>query len=399
MPHLDLSVWQSSAVARLPGARDRRDSAVPSNTLSSSPNRSIRVPCIVFLISRALMLVLAWAAPHLIPTARTDVRLLPRTDPLAAIWGWSSPWFRFDTRWYVGVAEHGYHWGGLNHANTNFLPLYPLLIRAVQPLTLNSPWLAGFLIANAAFLWALIALWRWSLLRWDRRVAFRILVLVSLFPFAMFFVTPYAESLFLALALTALLLAEQDRWALAACAGGLSAVSRPVGMAVVLALVVIAVQRRNRTALACALASAIPFLAFVGYLTIAFGHPFAFLTYHSAGWVPPSGGPVHTVLSQFHTHLSPFDRVDALAALVFLSSAVAAWRRIGPAYGVYTLVGVILPLVHGLVSMERYVVVLFPAMAVWSTARSKLAHMAVLAISLMLLVMATTMFATGYALF
>jgi len=369
----------------------------PVQRLGARPG--FAAPLLIFLVTRSLMLVMAWAAPHLLPSARTDVRLLPRTDPLAAIWGWSSPWFRFDTGWYVGLAEHGYHWGSLGHANTNFFPLYPLLIRLTQPLTLNSPWIAAFIISNAAFLWALVALWRWSLLRWSRPVACRMVVLVAVFPFTLFFVTPYAEPVFLAAAATAFLLAEQDRWELAAVAAGLSVMSRPVGIAVVLALLALALKRRRLQPIVLAYASGLPLLAFILYLDVAFGHPFALLTYHSAGWVRPHGGLLHTVASQFHTHLSPFDRIDAATAVIFLFSGVAAWRRIGRPYGIYTLVGLLLPLVHGLVSMERYVIVLFPAMAVWASWESKAAHTIAFAASFVIMIMATIMFASGYSIY
>ena len=105
---------------------------------------------IVFLVSRAFLFVLARFAPDLLTPLHRNSTYLPRTDPLAQVWDWTSPWFRFDARWYVDVAEHGYHYGSGGSFNTNFLPLYPLLIRAVQPLALGSAWFAAWLLANAA---------------------------------------------------------------------------------------------------------------------------------------------------------------------------------------------------------------------------------------------------------
>ena len=57
---------------------------------------------------------------------------------------------------------------------------------------------------------------------------------------------------------------------------------------------------------------------------------------------------------------------------------VVAWRRIGPAYGLYTLVSVALPLTFvsdkvPLWSMQRFAVVVFPAfMALATVVRSRL---------------------------
>jgi Gpi18-like mannosyltransferase len=297
------------------------------------------------------------------------------------------------------VAQHGYHWGALGVANTNFMPLYPILIRLLQPVVLGSPWIAAWLSANLAFLLALVLIWRWSFLKWGQGTALRVLVVTVAFPFSFFYAAPYAESLFLALAVAAFLFAEEDRWLLAISAAGLSTIARPVGLAVVLGLMALAMARgRPRQAILTTAALA-PLLCFVVYLTVTFGHPLAFLTYHSAGWVRPHGGLLTTVTSQFHTHLSPCDRIDAALALLFLVSAALSWRRLGPAYGMYVLVGILLPLVHGLVSVERYVIVLFPAMALWALQRNRVVQVGIFTISALSLVVFTTMYAAGYAVF
>lgn len=378
--------------------------------LAPQPDRAIRfvprsgpslyvAPLVVFVATRLLLELVVHIQPQILHSLHKNRPVLPRGDVLAHAWSWFSPWFRFDARWYVGIAQHGYHWGSLGHANTNFMPLYPALIRLFQPVTLGSPWLSALVVANLAFLAAMLAIWRWALLRWDTDVALRALLLVTVFPFTFFFVTPYAEPLFLALAAAAFLFAEEDRWALAVCAAGLSTITRPVGLAVVLGLVVYALARGQRGRAALALLGVLPLLVFVVYLTVSFGQPLGFLTYHSAGWVPPHGGILTTIGSQFHTHLSPLDRLDAALAAIFLASAVLAWRRLGPGYGVYTAVGVLLPLVHGLVSMERYVIVLFPAVAAWATWKNRAVQAALFSLSLLLLLMASIMFAAGVSLF
>lgn len=387
----------NSEVIGLP--RSAAAEAAPASSISGRTADLFVPPVVVFLASRLLLFTLAWAAPRIIPRAHHSASFLPHSDPLAAAWAWSSPWFRFDARWYVGVAQHGYHWGSLGQANTNFLPLYPLLIRLLTPLTLRSPWLASWLLANLAFLAALILLWRWALHRWEKAAALRVLLLTALFPFGFFYAAPYAESLFVLLALAAFVFAEEDRWELAPLAAGLSTVARPVGLAVVLALATLAISHRQFGRMLSVALSLAPLLAFIAYLSVAFGQPLGFLTYHSAGWVSPHGGLLTTLTSQFHTHLSPFDRIDAALAMLFLASGIIAWRRLGPAYGVYVLLGALLPLVHGLVSMERYVIVLFPVMAVWASWRSRWGFTALFAISIMGLVLFTTMFAAGYAIF
>lgn len=357
------------------------------------------VPLVVFLVSRALLAALAHAAPHLLTPLKVNATYLPHSDPLAAVWDWASPWFRFDARWYVDVAEHGYRYGAIQVTNTNFFPLYPLLIRAVQPVTLGSPWISALLVSNLAFLAAMILLWHWALSRWSQETALRVLLLTVAFPFSFFFAAPYAEPLFLALAVAALYCADRGWWLPAAVLGGLSAVTRPVGLAVIAALVVLALARRQPRGVAVACLATLPFLAFVAYLWVDVGHPLAFTVYHTYGWVPPHGGLVTTITSQFHTKLSPFDRVDAALSLLFLASAYFVWRALNPAYAVYVVAGLVLPLIRSLAGMERYVIVLFPAIAAWATWKSRWGQAIIFALSLLSLTIATIMFAAGYSIF
>jgi hypothetical protein len=143
----------------------------------------------------------------------------------------------------------------------------------------------------------------------------------------------------------------------------------------------------------------LPFLAFVAYLWATTGHPLAFTVYHTAGWLPPRGGVITTISRQFHTSLSPFDRVDAAVSLLFLVSAAAVWRVYGFAYAAFVALGVFLPLTRSLAGMERYVTVLFPVPAAWATWRTPIGQAAIFALCLLLLTAATCMFAVGYALF
>jgi hypothetical protein len=355
-------------------------------------------PLLVFAVTRTVLLGLFWYAPRLLPGPhiRANGSVLPRSDLLWAAGGWTRPWFRFDTAWYVGVAQHGYHWASAGQANTNFLPLYPALIRLFQPLTFGSFWLSSWLVANLACLAAVLLLWRWALARFPTDTALRALVLMVCFPFAFFLSTPYAEPLFLALAVAAFVLAEEGRWPLAIGVAASSTITRPVGLAVVLGICVLALSRGERRQAAASMLALLPLAGFAAYLTVTFGRPLAFLAVHSQGWVRPGGGLAHSIAIQFHTRFSPFDRIDAALAIIFLASAVLAWKRLGPAYGVYVAVGVILPLVHGLVSIERYVVVLFPAMAVWATLERRGVQAAILALSLTGLLLGSLMYATGY---
>jgi hypothetical protein len=276
--------------------------------------------------------------------------------------------------------------------------VYPLFSRLLA-FVIPSAWLASWLVANAAFFVGQVFLYQWARLRWPHDVAVRLLLLVAVFPFAYFFFTAYAESVFFALAVASLYLAERRYWAWAIALAGLAAVTRPVGPALVLALIILAVQHRNRRVAASSLLALIPLLTFIAYLGVAFGHPLSYVAPHSDGWLPPRGDLFTTLSLQFHTHLSPFDRIDAAASVLFLLSAILVWRRVGPAYAAFVVAATVLPLLHGLVSMERYVIVLFPVMAAWATVRNRTLGVGIVAICLSGFVLFSTLFADGYSVF
>src|SRR5947209_11348810 len=110
---------------RSEGADDRDLAPIACGTEKTESRYA--VPVTVFVLSRSMLAILAWLAPHLLQPLRINKPVLPRTDLLASAWGWTSPWFRFDAHWYVDVAQHGYRYGTIAHTNTNFFPLYPLL--------------------------------------------------------------------------------------------------------------------------------------------------------------------------------------------------------------------------------------------------------------------------------
>ena len=64
---------------------------------------------------------------------------------------WLALWQRFDANWYTSIAENGY--GNIN-GDDHFPPLYPLLIRLMQPIFGNA-FIAGLVISHLATLYVL----------------------------------------------------------------------------------------------------------------------------------------------------------------------------------------------------------------------------------------------------
>ena len=158
---------------------------------------------------------LAWLA-----CVWTVALLAPRIAPgMSATnpWTWDvvrrvTPLARWDSGWYVNLAEAGY-WEAptrvgqeTNHA---FFPLYPGLMRLLVRTTGIETSLAGNLISAAAFLAALLLFADWTRRHFgEERVAPAVLALL-VFPTSFFFASVYTEALALALALAAVVAFER----------------------------------------------------------------------------------------------------------------------------------------------------------------------------------------------
>jgi hypothetical protein len=147
----------------------------------------------------------------------------------------ASPFARWDSVWYLAIAQ-----GGYDHqvARTAFFPLYPLLLRGLG-LVIGSDLVAGVVISLAAFAVALVILYRLVALELDDELARLTLLLIAFCPMAYFFSAVYSESLFLALSVGCIWLARTGRWAWAGLLGGLAAAERATGVTLVVPLVLL----------------------------------------------------------------------------------------------------------------------------------------------------------------
>jgi hypothetical protein len=119
-------------------------------------------------------------------------------------------WARWDSDWYLRIAEDGY--AESPSSAPAFFPLYPALVGGLGRLLAGHYVLAGVLISLAACLAGFLLLYRLATARMGEEGARRALLYLALFPTALFLQAVYSESLYLALVLGAFLLAERGRW-------------------------------------------------------------------------------------------------------------------------------------------------------------------------------------------
>lgn len=135
-----------------------------------------------------------------------------------------------DSPHYLFLAEEGYQSEGEQAKLIVFYPLYPLLMRVLGILLLGNYELAGLLISNICSGFASIYLYRLVKMDYGEKRAVESVILFLVYPFMMFTMGIYTESLFLMLTLMALYHIRQGNWVQAGLLGFAAGLCRNQGM-------------------------------------------------------------------------------------------------------------------------------------------------------------------------
>jgi Mannosyltransferase (PIG-V) len=354
---------------------------------------------IVWAAGMAAILAFGWASDT---SARLDpfFTTVPFIDNFANLL--VAPAARFDSAWYLAIAQHGYEVGG----RSAFFPVFPGLVRVGGELT-GSPLIAGMAISSCCGLGGLYLLHRLVALDFGVERARTVVWLAAWFPGAMVMSAVYSESLFLLVSIGAIYAARLGRWPLAGGLGAVAAATRSGGVIVIVPLLILYLyaNRRRRADLLWVLFGVPAGLAaYVLFLGLTTGDPLSVFT-AQAEWgrsfVPLGGialglwsalqGAFELIVpgigrsSAAFAHGVPPEFVDIrdLVMLGFLAGGIwlchEAARRLNPAYAAYAACGLALPLSvpaggFPLMSLPRFQFVIFPlwiALGLWAHERRR----------------------------
>jgi hypothetical protein len=314
---------------------------------------------------------------------------------------------QWDSGWFIRIAERGYD----VEQSASFFPLYPLVVRGVSTV-LGPTVIAGALVSLVAAGIAAIAVFKIAQRLVGEAVASDSVLFLALFPFAFVFTAVYSDALFLALASWSLLAALRQQAVLASVLGAFAVATRPMGLALLPALLVL-LWPNERSPRALVRPFALVLLpaalgAYALYLHVHLGDAGAF--YHSQNvfwlretspWGPLGGAwdalrTAYQGAAELGLHL-PADNAypagfedsqqrgtwNLLQGLLLLAAALltwVVWKRLGPAFGVYSAAVIVVILsspaaVVPLVSIPRFLIADFPlfiALAALATPRPRL---------------------------
>ncbi len=194
----------------------------------ASSGDAFRFTASVFLTSRVLLVLASLAGVLLIPA---DAK---QGATLAASW---HLWQQWDANHYLAIATNGYLPGdavGRGLTSPAFFPLYPFLCKLVSFLTFGDIYVAALLVSNIALFMAGYQFYRLVQRDFSLSVARGAVLALVAFPTALFFFVPYAESLFLALAISAMRAIRLHHWFAAGLWGLFAALTRQAGILLML---------------------------------------------------------------------------------------------------------------------------------------------------------------------
>jgi hypothetical protein len=293
---------------------------------------------------------------------------------------WISFWFAWDSFLYdhlsrLPLTEPWRDFG--------FPLLYPFLARPVAAVLGGNTAMALLLISNVAFLLQLYYAHRLGeRLLGDDASARRFTRYLVLLPTAFLFQAALTESLFLGLALAAFYHAERRHWLAVGVIGYFLALSRSVGMFVVVPLALVLLRQHRyqlgpralwgyvRVGWPLVLVPA-GWFTFMAFCKWQGGDWFAYKHAQEKGWAITVQNPLAVLLKGL-TAAEPRDSVRMWFAVAVLAVVVAGVRHVGLPYLVYALVTVMVPLSMGppvYKSLLRYLLAVFPvclALAGWA---------------------------------
>ncbi|MEM1376374.1 MAG: mannosyltransferase family protein [Pseudomonadota bacterium] len=348
-------------------------------------NHPVVFCAIAFILTRALLFAVGYLT-------YTEVIPLPKgpewADQVASSAAWLDIWISWDSLWYLTIIENGYqaepNLTELNtgQANWAFFPLYPLLASSISgAFRVDAP-VAMLILSNVAFFAALLVTFSEARDTYNSSVAKMTVLLLVIWPGTHFFSSGYTESLFLLFLVSTLSLARKGHIFIACIVAALAALTRNLGVFLVFPIAIYAWQawlaerdmeltlmngvkfafsRRGARVFFCCCLVPASLLIFMAHLCAVTGDPLAFVTIQQA-WARSFVDPVTSLLRPI---LAP-ETIPATFATDFIILYLAPIPIIALAlkrhwaYFSISLPLYVIPVIAGVVSLHRYVLVAIP---------------------------------------
>lgn len=292
------------------------------------------------------------------------------------------PYARYDSGWYLGIAEHGYGPpppAGAPSAHA-FFPLYPGLSRALAALVGVHPLVAGSILSGLCALAAGLLVFEEGRRRLGPALGLDALTFLLVFPTSFFLLGVYSEALFLLLAALSFRLLGKGRPGAAGAFAFLAGWTRVAALALAVPLAIAALRpgesaagARSSSRAAAVLLGLAPLAGVFGWILLVgwiAGEPWVYFRAQE-GW-QRGASPVLGILrwvALFPSRLArgdlthhPAFLLDYAYALLFFGLAILQARRRRWSDASWTAGALLLPISTGVsASLPRYLMIVYPA--------------------------------------
>lgn len=285
-------------------------------------------------------------------------------------------WANLDGNHYLSIARNGYY-----EFESGFFPLYPLTIRLITKVTGLPYLLSALTITYVSFLMFLLVLNRLLSLDFKKDSIIQTMLWLVVFPVSFYLLAVYNDSMFLFLTVTCFYLARKQRWWFAGIAGGLAALTRFAGLALLPALLVEWwLGKRIRRDLIPLILIPLATLGYFLYIHVWEGNWNLFVTSMGVWRQDRFVLPFQTAYRYFKIFTSvPPDSLMYLVALAEFSAVVFAivvlvkgFKLVRLSYWVYASVYLLIPMSGGTFQgMPRYIIHAFPVILIFSQLMTK----------------------------
>lgn len=302
-------------------------------------NQAVAIGICAFIVSRLCVLAGAGVRASQV-TVDANIALEPRPGtPLGLVTGVFTQW---DGLWYLEIVRSGYPRSipaNITYfqleARAAFFPLYPMLVRTLDPIIPGGDTVAALFINFMLSIGAVVLVGVLARRLFDTTVAERAMVLFAVFPGSFVLSYAYAEALLIVLAALCLWFLLDDRWLLAGVAAALATATRPNGLALVAACAVAALiaihRRRDWSSLIAPLLAPIGFVAFQIFLAAHTGESRPWFRVQSEAWREGTsfGATAISNTLSFVSHplASPTDALTAVSMAALVLGLWCLWRK------------------------------------------------------------------------
>lgn len=360
----------------------------------------------VFIITRLLIFltgIISYTAFH---------RELPPEFPL---WKGNTPsesmvlriWERFDANNYINIVNDGYSNETKKTTNSAFFPLYPFAGYLLNHITGNTT-LSLLLVSNISFFFALIFLYKLLLLDYEKRIAERTILYISIFPFAVSFFGVFSESLFLLNLTASIYYIRKGNYIAVLFWGIMLTATRLVGLVIIPVALWEYYSERDFNFLKTDLkVFLIPLMslglaAYMFYNNFIFGSYFTSFDSSNLGWMQRMNWPWVSFIKHFNRIIAGTEfRVfyfDIAFSVLFIVLLIYGYKKVRTSYSIMTALLILIPISSNtLKSMPRYGMIAFPLFIILSLmGKDKFSHWFIVRASVFCLIIITIMYANWY---